>query len=97
MKKIFFIVVTALWSVMQTLNAQIIDVRVKTEPFTHYWSVGVGAGRANEGRRAGWLEHLQLVKKIVASDMCGCMDCSMTICLFIFGNLMEKLFIIGNI
>ena len=63
MKKIFFIVVTALWSVMQTLNAQIIDVRVKTEPFTHYWSVGVGAGRANEGLRAGWLEHLQLVKK----------------------------------
>lgn len=63
MKKIFFIVVTALWSVMQTLNAQIIDVRVKTEPFTHYWSVGVGAGRANEGLRAGWLEHLQLVKE----------------------------------
>ena len=63
MKKIFFIVVTALWSVMQTLNAQIIDVRVKTEPFTHYWSVGGGAGRANEGLRAGWLEHLQLVKK----------------------------------
>ncbi len=63
MKKIFFIVVTALWSVMQTLNAQIIDVRVKTEPFTHYLSVGVGAGRANEGLRAGWLEHLQLVKK----------------------------------
>ena len=63
MNKIFFIVVTALWSVMQTLNAQIIDVRVKTEPFTHYWSVGVGAGRANEGLRAGWLEHLQLVKK----------------------------------
>ena len=63
MKKIFFIVVTALWSVMQTLNAQIIDVRVKTEPFTHYWSVGVGAGRANEGLRAGWLENLQLVKK----------------------------------
>ena len=63
MKKIFFIVVTALWSVMQTLNAQIIDVRVKTEPFTHYWSVGVGAGRANEGLRDGWLEHLQLVKK----------------------------------
>ena len=47
MKKIFFIVVTALWSVMQTLNAQIIDVRVKTEPFTQYWSVGVGAGPAN--------------------------------------------------
>ena len=63
MKKIFFIVVTALWSVMQTLNALIIDVRVKTETFTHYWSVGVGAGRANEGLRAGWVEHLQLVKK----------------------------------
>ena len=63
MKKIFLIVVIALWGTMQTLNAQVIDVRVKTEPFTHYWSVGVGAGRANEGLRAGWLEHLQLVKK----------------------------------
>ncbi len=63
MKKIFLIVVIALWGTMQTLNAQVIDVRVKTEPFTHYWSVGVGAGRANEGLRAGWLEHLQLVKE----------------------------------
>lgn len=45
------------------LMAQTIDVKSKTEPFTHYWSVGVGAGRANEGLRAGWLEHLDLVKK----------------------------------
>lgn len=45
------------------IMAQTIDVKSKAEPFTHYWSVGVGAGRANEGLRAGWLEHLELVKK----------------------------------
>ncbi|KAB4950766.1 glycoside hydrolase [Bacteroides thetaiotaomicron] len=43
--------------------AQTIDVKGNAEPFTHYWSVGVGAGRANEGLRAGWLEHLEVVKK----------------------------------
>lgn len=30
------------------------------EPLTHFWSCCVGAGRANEGLRANWLEHLQL-------------------------------------
>lgn len=32
----------------------------------HCWSVCVGAGRANEGLRANWLEHLKLAK-----DQCG--------------------------
>lgn len=45
------------------MYAQKIDVTKKGESFDHYWSVGVGAGRVNEGLRAGWLEHLQLVKK----------------------------------
>lgn len=43
--------------------SQTIDVKKQAEPFTHFWSVGVGAGRANEGLRAGWLEHLKEVKQ----------------------------------
>ncbi len=48
-----------------TLQAQDIDVsaQAKAEPMEHYWSMGVGAGRANEGLRAGWLEHLEMVKR----------------------------------
>ena len=30
------------------------------KPLNHYWSTCVGAGRANEGLRANWLEHLAL-------------------------------------
>ncbi|MDW5288282.1 GH39 family glycosyl hydrolase [Formosa sp. PL04] len=33
------------------------------ENFEHYWSKMVGAGRANEGLRAGWLEQLQEVQE----------------------------------
>lgn len=33
----------------------------KGRPLLHYWSHCVGAGRANEGLRAGWLEQLALV------------------------------------
>lgn len=43
-------------------SAQTIDVTSKAEPFEHYWSKCVGAGRANEGLRAGWLEQLELAK-----------------------------------
>lgn len=32
-------------------------------PLSHMWSVCVGAGRANEGLRANWLEHLRLVAR----------------------------------
>lgn len=63
MKKHFLILAAAVWTICQSMTAQTIDVREKAEPFTHYWSVGVGAGRANEGLRAGWLEHLQTVKE----------------------------------
>jgi xylan 1,4-beta-xylosidase len=27
------------------------------KPLVHYWKKCVGAGRANEGLRANWLEH----------------------------------------
>ena len=40
-----------------------IDVQKKGEKFDHYWSKMVGAGRANEGLRAGWLEQLQQVQE----------------------------------
>ena len=55
-----------------TINAQTksepltIDAKSKGEKFEHFWSKCVGAGRANEGLRATWLEQLKLVK-----DNCG--------------------------
>lgn len=45
------------------LSAQTVDVKGKADSFEHYWSACVGAGRANEGLRAGWLEQLDVVKK----------------------------------
>ncbi len=48
------------------VSAQNVDTQSFGEPFEHYWSVGVGAGRVNEGLRAGWLEHLSLSK-----EQCG--------------------------
>lgn len=50
-------------SMPTTAKSQTIDIQQKGEHIDHYWSVGVGAGRVNEGLRAGWLEHLKLVKE----------------------------------
>lgn len=62
-KKSFFVALAVAALSAFPVCAQTIDVKGNAEPFTHYWSVGVGAGRANEGLRAGWLEHLEVVKK----------------------------------
>jgi xylan 1,4-beta-xylosidase len=43
-----------------------VDARAPGQPLAHFWSVCVGAGRANEGLRASWLEQLKLVH-----DACG--------------------------
>ncbi len=43
-----------------------VDSKAKAEKFEHFWSKCVGAGRANEGLRASWMEQLKLVK-----DNCG--------------------------
>ncbi|PQV48990.1 xylan 1,4-beta-xylosidase [Jejuia pallidilutea] len=40
-----------------------IDASQNGEKFEHFWSKMVGAGRANEGLRAGWLEQLQKVQE----------------------------------
>jgi xylan 1,4-beta-xylosidase len=42
------------------------DARAAGSPLVHFWSKCVGAGRANEGLRASWLEQLKLVH-----DECG--------------------------
>ncbi|MDW7691171.1 hypothetical protein R9C00_19535 [Flammeovirgaceae bacterium SG7u.111] len=44
-------------------ESKVIDTNANGEKFEHYWSKGVGAGRANEGLRAGWLEQLQVVQE----------------------------------
>jgi len=41
----------------------VIDAKGKGKQFTPFWSHCVGAGRANEGLRASWLEQLQTVQK----------------------------------
>lgn len=40
-----------------------VDASIEGEKFDHFWSKVVGAGRANEGLRAGWLEQLQVVEE----------------------------------
>ncbi|MBC7785672.1 MAG: beta-xylosidase [Burkholderiales bacterium] len=37
------------------------DVTGPAKPYHRFWNVCVGAGRANEGLRATWLEHLDMV------------------------------------
>ena len=43
-----------------------VDARSAGKEFRHYWETIVGAGRANEGLRADWQEHLRL-----AVEHCG--------------------------
>jgi xylan 1,4-beta-xylosidase len=40
-----------------------IDAKSNGEQFDHFWSKCVGAGRANEALRAGWLEQMQVVQE----------------------------------
>jgi xylan 1,4-beta-xylosidase len=51
-----------LFTVSAQNTSQYIDVvNGKSVEFNHFWSTCVGAGRANEGLRASWLEQLQTV------------------------------------
>ncbi|KXX71098.1 glycoside hydrolase [Flammeovirga sp. SJP92] len=47
----------------QSLHAQkvVVDAKAEGEKFEHFWSKCVGAGRANEALRAGWLEQMEKV------------------------------------
>ncbi len=53
---------------LSSANAQSVDVTStkSVESFDHLWSKCVGAGRANEALRAGWLEHMGM-----AQENCG--------------------------
>ena len=44
-------------------NSIQIDTKSEGEKFEHFWSKCVGAGRANEALRAGWLEQMEQVKE----------------------------------
>ena len=50
-----------------TLN---VDRQSRGTPLTHFWSVCVGAGRANEGLRANWLDHLSLAAEHAGFRYC---------------------------
>jgi xylan 1,4-beta-xylosidase len=65
MKRLKKIVVGLLLVSSSLITAQKIkiDVTDKGEKFEHFWSKMVGAGRANEGLRAGWLEQLEQVQE----------------------------------
>jgi xylan 1,4-beta-xylosidase len=62
MKKI--VLLAFLLAQVTTTVAQnvVVNSKEKGEKFEHFWSKGVGAGRANEGLRAGWLEQLEKVQ-----------------------------------
>ena len=66
MKRFILIFVVTLCLIGTKMNAQE-KVRVSAnsegQKFDHFWSRCVGAGRANEGLRAGWLEQLQMVNE----------------------------------
>lgn len=44
-------------------NSIQIDTKSEGEKFEHFWSKCVGAGRANEALRAGWLEQMEQVQE----------------------------------
>lgn len=48
----------------------IIDATAKGEHFAHFWSKCVGAGRANEGLRASWLEQMKISKDLCGFEFC---------------------------
>jgi xylan 1,4-beta-xylosidase len=51
-------------------SANPINVKSTGTHLDHYWSKCVGAGRANEGLRASWLEHLTLAQKECGFKYC---------------------------
>lgn len=62
-KKIFFATLVGITLLSISTSAQTINTTAPGQSFEHLWSKCVGAGRANEGLRAGWLEQLSLVQK----------------------------------
>jgi xylan 1,4-beta-xylosidase len=60
----FLITILTLYVFNSGFSQQInVDTKQKGEKFEHFWSNCVGAGRANEALRAGWLEQMELVQQ----------------------------------
>ncbi|NJK85314.1 MAG: hypothetical protein HC906_04440 [Bacteroidales bacterium] len=71
MKKSFWLIIVFSWFCIlvfpqnNSVNIKV-DVKIKGTSLNHIWSYCVGAGRANEGLRISWIEHLAL-----AREQCG--------------------------
>ena len=67
--QIILTVILAMFAIQiaaQTPPEKITDSKAQGKKLDHYWSKCVGAGRANEGLRASWLEQMAMAK-----DACG--------------------------
>ncbi|RED94619.1 GH39 family glycosyl hydrolase [Marinoscillum furvescens] len=63
MKKLLIVVLFLVQAGMISAQSVSISAKAEGEKFEHFWSKCVGAGRANEGLRAGWLEQLEKVQE----------------------------------
>jgi xylan 1,4-beta-xylosidase len=64
MMRIFFVTLVLFLGMLTAFSQEInVDANQQGEKFEHLWSKCVGAGRANEALRAGWLEQLELVQE----------------------------------
>ncbi|WP_319501863.1 hypothetical protein [uncultured Draconibacterium sp.] len=71
LKTTILICVIILFSgIVNAQNKITIDAKANGEQFEHFWSKCVGAGRANEGLRAGWLEQLEKVQQNCGFQYC---------------------------
>ena len=62
--KRFATLAAALCLTIAAAHSQAIDINsAPAQPLPHTWSVGICAGRANEGLRASWAEQLRTVKE----------------------------------
>ncbi|TXG39851.1 glycoside hydrolase [Seonamhaeicola maritimus] len=62
MNAIIFLLVVSFFN-LKAQEQITINIQEKGEDFEPYWSKCVGAGRANEALRAGWLEQLEVVQE----------------------------------
>ncbi|MEP3837789.1 MAG: hypothetical protein ABJM36_09080 [Algibacter sp.] len=63
MKKVLLLVLIVAHTGVVFAQDISVSSKDKGEKFEHFWSKCVGAGRANEGLRAGWLEQLEKVQE----------------------------------
>jgi len=62
-KTVIFGLSILLMNIVYSQNPVGVNANDAGEKFEHFWSKCVGAGRANEGLRAGWLEQLEKVQE----------------------------------